>query len=354
MTLWGRTHWQEGFPFSPTRLRPQAPARPPCAAEAVTAARIPEAGTPPIPWAAPTDAAGPMTHPDPVPSAAPSRLAPHRPGLRLMPLAAFAWAGPGVRRGGTPALPRTRPEHLLIWLVSGRMRLQIARQATEMQPGSLRFIPAGTALAAHPLPGAEGHVLTLAPDLTTDLDPALPRQVTAGHPGAGGAALLVTLRDLADEAARATDRRALACHLNLLSLRLSRLDPEPGRVPAATRGNAANADAPRPDRPLVERFLALAAVELGQCRSLAGLAQDLGTTLTVLDRSCLEARGRRAVDLLHGLRLDRAAELLRHTDCPPGRIAQDLGYASHAHLTRAFVTATGRTPEAYRVQMRQP
>ena len=203
MTLWDRTHWQEGFPFSPTRLRPQALARPRCATEAVTAPRIPEAGTPPIPWAVPTDAPGPAARPGTTtPGAAPCNFFPHRPGLRLMPLAAFAWSGPGVRRGGTPALPRTRAEHLLIWLVSGRMRLQIARQATEMQPGSLRFIPAGTALAAHPLPGAEGHVLTIAPDLTADLDPALPRQVTAGHLGAGGDALLVTLRDLADEAAR--------------------------------------------------------------------------------------------------------------------------------------------------------
>ncbi|TGN47149.1 AraC family transcriptional regulator, partial [Paracoccus liaowanqingii] len=286
--------------------------------------------------------------------ATPQRFAPRRALLRLLPLAAFAWGGSGSARGSSPTLPRTRPDHLLIWVVTGRMRLHIARQAVEMRPGSLRFLPAGTAFAALPLPGAEGHVLTISPDLSHGLDPALPRQVTAGHVGAAGDALLVTLRDLADEAARASDRRALACHLTLLSLRLSRLDPEPDRSPADLQAAARNAAPPHPDRPLVERFLALAAVELGHCRSLAGLAQDLGTTLTVLDRACLAARGRRAVDLLHGLRLDRAAELLRHTDCPPARIAQDLGYASHAHLTRAFVTATGRTPEAYRHQMRQP
>lgn len=224
------------------------------------------------------------------------------------------------------------------------MRLNFPRRAVVLGAGEVRYIPAGTAFAAHPLAGADGHVLMLSPELTVDVDPALPCTTIAGSIGGSAAALLGNLRELVDEAARSPDSKALACHLNLLSLRLSRLDPARDPQPELPGVTV--------DRPLVDRFLALAAIELGSWRTLADLAQDLDTTLTQLDRACLEARGRRAIDLLHELRLERASELLRHTDKPTIRIAQELGYASHTHFARAFVTATGRTPDAYRTQMR--
>lgn len=348
MSLWDRTDWKGGFPFSPTRLRPSGPARPGPVDQAVTAATIPDGGIAPRPWRAGAAPLGRVVVPDALTvrvAPASRRFAPRRASLRLIPLAAFAWGGAAGRQTDA-ALPRTRPDHVLIWVASGRMRLQFPRRRAVLGPGDVRYIPAGTAFAAQALSGAEGHVLMIAPDLTVDIDPALPRTMIAGSIGASANALLVNLRELVDEAARSPDRAALTCHLNLLSLRLSRLDPE--------RDHAAATPPTPSDRPLVDRFLSLAAIEMGTFRTLADLAQDLDTTLTQLDRACHEARGRRAVELLHELRLERAAELLRHTDRPTARIAQDLGYASHTHFTRAFVTATGRTPEAYRSQMRLP
>ncbi|CAM3208880.1 AraC family transcriptional regulator [Paracoccus nototheniae] len=346
MSLWDRTDWKGGFPFSPTRLRPYGPGRATATGQAVTAATIPDDGIAPLPWRAGIAPLGRVVVPDALTvrvAPASRRFAPRRASLRLIPLEAFAWGGPADLRG-SPALPRTRPDHVLIWVASGRMRLQFPRRDVVLGPGDVRYIPAGTAFTARPLSGAGGHVLMIAPELTADLDPALPRTMIAGCVGAGATAFLVTLRDLVDEAARRPDRAALSCHLNLLSLRLSRLEPERDHCPGTPQSP--------PDRPLVERFLALAAIEMGTWRTLADLAQDLDTTLTQLDRACHQARGRRAVELLHELRLERAAELLRHTDRPTARIAQDLGYASHTHFTRAFVTATGRTPEAFRTQMR--
>ncbi|WP_378944916.1 helix-turn-helix domain-containing protein [Paracoccus sp. R86501] len=344
MSLWERTGWTGGFPFSQTNLRPVGRGR--VDAIDVTAATVPEAGTAPIrhrSWlrqGAPTgrivvpDAlsirVGPMTR----------RHAPRKASLRLFPLGGFVWGSQSH-----PVRPRTRPDHTLIWVTGGTMRLDLPRQTVLLGAGDVRYVPSGTAFAATPQEGAEGHVLTISPELTSEVDPALPTQMTAGSVGQSGAALLVNLQELVREATNSPDRKALTCHLNLLSLRLSRLDPE--RQPHAPRST------PTADRPLVDRFVTLADQQLGSWQTLADMAQQLDATLTQLDRACIEAKGRRAVELLHELRLERAAEMLHHTDRPIGRIALDLGYASQTHMTRAFVTATGRTPETFRIQMRQ-
>lgn len=273
-------------------------------------------------------------------TAAPRRLAPRRAALRLIPLGAFAW---GTEQ--TPSRPRTRPEHLLLHVTQGAMRLDFPRDHLMLAPGQICFIPAGTAFAARPRSDAEGQALLISPDLCGDMDPGFPDRRLSGTPDHGADALAISLQDMADEARGRPDAQVLTCHLNLLAVRLFRLDPihAPHRaqqIPAA------------PDRPLVDRFLSLAVEDLGACRTLADLAEDLGATLTQLDRACQEARGRRAIDLVNELRLERAAEMLRHTDRAPTWIARDLGFASQTHMTRAFVTATGRTPEAYRAQMR--
>jgi AraC family transcriptional activator of pobA len=268
------------------------------------------------------------------------RYAPRKESMRLFPLGAFTWGSKT-----NPVRPRTRPDHTLIWVTAGLMRLDLPRHSAVLAAGDVRYIPSGTAFAATPQTGAEGHVLTISPELTGDVDPALPHIMTAGSVGQSGAGLLVNLRELVDEATTTPNRHALTCHLNLLSLRLSRLDPE--QVTAIQTSVAIV------DRPLVDQFMMLAERELGSLRTLADMAENLGTTLTQLDRACQQAKGRRAIELMHELRLERAAELLRHTDKPMGRIALDLGYASQTHLTRAFVEATGRTPEIFRAQIRQ-
>lgn len=345
MSLWDHSGWKGGFPFTPTRLRPQGRGVKGQGGDIdVTAAHVPEAGVkgPGRGVAAASPEPGRIMWSDAVAvrvAPAAGRFTSRAAGLRLLPLAAFSWGSRSL-----PVQPRTRPEHTLIWVTEGQMRVDFPKHGTVMKPGDVHYIPAGTAFAAKPAPGAQGHVLLVSPELTADVDPPLPSTVTAGSAGKGAPTLLGTLQELGDEAASTSDRRAMSCHLNLLSLRLMRLDPARDHRPAA--GEVLQ------DRSLVDRFLALAAVELGNFQTLADLAQDLGTTLTQLDRACIEAKGRRAVDLMHELRLERAAEMLRHTNLPPARIAQDLGYASQTHLTRAFVDATGRTPEAYRQQMR--
>ena len=289
MSVWDRSDWTKGFPFTPTRLAPLGRGiRGQGGQIDVNGPHLQTEGTAPMPMQrarAADRVAGPQALSVRVAPAS-HRFGPRQASLRLLPAGAFTWGGRAV-----PVQPRTRPDHVLIWVSDGRMRIDFPRSGGILAAGDVRFVPAGTAFAA-----------------------------------------------------RSPDHRTLGCYLNMLSLHLSRLDPQ--------RDHRTDPGAVHTDRPLVDRFLALAAVEMGSCRTLADLAQDLGTTLTHLDHACIEARGHRAINQLHELRVDRAAELLRHTDRPVPRLAQDLGYASHAHFTRAFAAATGRTPEAYRSQMR--
>ena len=82
--------------------------------------------------------------------------------------------------------------------------------------------------------------------------------------------------------------------------------------------------------------------------TIADLAEDLGATTAELDAACQHRHGKRAVDLVHDLRLARAVQMLRDTSESPARIARMLGYSSLAHLSRAFVAATGRLPDSFR------
>lgn len=359
MAVLGGNDWRKGFPFTASLLRSGRPG----AQSGVAAPDIPDDGHPvnrhadssdrPTP---PRSAAGKappealalaLTGPDPLgPSrhAGMRRFVPRRASLRLLPLGAFLWG-----TNDSPPHPRTRPEHVLIWVTQGGLALRWPKSRALLRPGDLRYIPSGTAFAT--LPGAEtqGHVLLLPPDLAQGLDPALPTQGLAGRVGHQAEPLFFALQDLMAEAARdvaeTARRKALRQHLSMLALRLQRLDPpaETGLAPGPVCA----------DHALVEGFLAEVAPDPGRQVTLAELAAQMGTNLTTLDRACLATRGRRAIDLLHGLRLDRAAELLRHSDLPAHRISQMLGYTSLAHFTRAFVAATGRSPDAFRKQVRR-
>ncbi|MDN5568391.1 MAG: hypothetical protein L0G27_06525, partial [Paracoccus sp. (in: a-proteobacteria)] len=158
MSLWERTGWTGGFPFSQTRLRPAG--RGPGEQIDVTAASVPDAGLPPMrhsPWLRKVAPAGRIVVPDALAirvGPGTRRFAPRKASMRLFPLGAFTWGSPG-----NPIRPRTRPDHTLIWVTGGMMRLDLPRRTLLMGAGDVRYIPSGTAFAATPQTGAEGHVL---------------------------------------------------------------------------------------------------------------------------------------------------------------------------------------------------
>lgn len=332
MSALGNFRWA-GFPFSSSQVRL---GRRICAAD-VTAPFIPDASPSlpdddhlsmvPAPSARSIATIQPILHQ--------ARPVGRQQGMRLLPLQAFIWGGRAM-----PPQPRTRPDHALIWVTQGRVQLDFPRDHFILRTGDVRHIPAGTAFAATPSEGARGHVALISTRLAADAEPPLPERGMSAHVGHHAPQLEATLRELALESAN-PDAGTLSCLVNLLSLRLRQLLPS--RPPETPEPVA-------PDHPLIERFLDLAKQRLGSSMTVADLAAELRTTTGALDHACLAARGRRAVELIHRLQLDRAVDLLRETNLPTPRIAADLGYSGHAHFIRAFVAATGRTPDAFRAQ----
>ena len=255
-----------------------------------------------------------------------------RDSIRLLPLEGFVW-------GGSTLQPRARPEHALIWVTEGELRLDLPRQPGRMQAGDLRWIPAGTGFAASPMQAARGHVLLIRPEQMRDL---LPRHLIAASAGAHATQMQAILHDLDVMVRQGANRNLLIRQLDLLLRVIAEMPPtHPRSAPGLTETG---------DTGLIGRFEELARTHLGPTVTVADLAEMLGCSAAALDRAAQEHRGKRAVGILNDIRLQRAIALLRDTRLSVARIALDTGFASHAHLARALCTTTGCRPEAFRNQ----
>lgn len=330
--------FEPGFPFTPSRFKGVSQHGSALAVAPLKARLLPEAG---VNAAQLQDQAAQLSgsrstarlprHGEPPPAR--NRPAP----LKLLPLESFVWGG----RTAIPQ-PRTRGEIAVIWVTRGRLKLDFPRQSHRLGPGSLFFIPAGTAFATLPLVDCTGLVLLITPHLTRDLPQAFPARPTEGRVDHEDPALRQLFHDLMAEARRDSRdaRAALDCHLVLLALRLQRLEPAARHIERPAPED--------PDLPLVDRFLALAQTRIADNITIAEFAHDLGASTAELDAACRHKHGKRALDLINDLRLRRAVQMLRETQEDPARIARALGYSSLAHLSRAFVSATGRLPRQFR------
>lgn len=291
--------------------------------------------------AIPSDGAPPVDTAPPAPA-----LPRGRPGdgLRLIPLAGFHWGGP-MRGRKTPPSPRVRGDHVLIRPVAGGVSIAFPRQSHLLPAGRIAFIPAGTAFALSPPSEVEGQAL-LIPPAWIGAQP-LPKAFRSGWPAPEDAALLdPAILALAQGAARDPGGdSATPYQLGLIAVALSRLEDRAGPADPR-RDDLAGA------RPLTERFLDLAGQEMAANCTIAETARSLGCSLAQLDRACRQSRGRSALDLLYDMRLQLATEALRLTTRPVGEIAEALGYSGLGHFMRAFLAATGRTPDGYRALMR--
>lgn len=81
--------------------------------------------------------------------------------------------------------------------------------------------------------------------------------------------------------------------------------------------------------------------------SIESTARALGSSVRTLQRE-LNREGVAYRALVTAARSQRAMELLCGTDTSVTSIAMQLGYSSPAHFSRAFRTATGRSPSKYR------
>ena len=296
---------------------------------------------------APPDAAGPPARGAAVPAAANSTAptVPLRPfagrpspvggGLRLLPLDGFHWGS--SPRPGMPRTARVRGDNVLMRVAAGGLRLIMPTGAEDYGPGSVIFIPAGSAFGTLPLRDAAGQVLLVPRDIAQRLAVPLPARRIAGTDAQGGfAGQLAALADETGAAARAS----APARVELLPAALHRLAAAPAGVTGHRTGQGGRA--------LFDAFVDLTSRELGRGRTLADLAEALGTTAGGLDAVCRTHRGCSALELTYAIRIERACAMLRDRNCPTAQVAAELGFTGIAHLNRAFMAATGRPAEAFR------
>ena len=90
-------------------------------------------------------------------------------------------------------------------------------------------------------------------------------------------------------------------------------------------------------------------------RRVAEVAQELGTSTRTLERIALGYTGFTPAALIRRRRLQDAADRLRRDPTIDlARLATEVGYADHAHLTRDFRQVLGFTPSVYREDQHGP
>jgi AraC-like DNA-binding protein len=97
------------------------------------------------------------------------------------------------------------------------------------------------------------------------------------------------------------------------------------------------------------RILRWLEVHHSEAASLDDLAGHLGLSRFQASRAVRSACGRGFRELLSDHRLATARAMLRHTTLPIADIALRSGFGDRANFHRAFRTATGCTPEAWRM-----
>ena len=85
-----------------------------------------------------------------------------------------------------------------------------------------------------------------------------------------------------------------------------------------------------------------------QHRGVADYAAELGVTPTHLTRSCREASGLTAADILTQRSLYAARDMIETTDRPLQDIGQSLNFSSPAYFSRFVQHHTGQSPSMLR------
>jgi len=100
--------------------------------------------------------------------------------------------------------------------------------------------------------------------------------------------------------------------------------------------------------PRVEQVRQLLAAHLGQRWTLGGIARAVHISPYHLARQFRAATGQTIAQYLTGLRLAAALDRIQAGEDDLARVAADLGFASHSHLTERFRHGYGVTPSQVR------
>lgn len=254
----------------------------------------------------------------------------------------------GIRIGTIAQMARGTPwrlEHLhshdhdmLLWITRGQGRMVLQGLRSGIGTHNAVFIPAGTLLAVEL--GKQGFGLAIhLPDQPELALPEEPQHLRIRDVQAQ--AEIATILDVMQReqaANRPFADTAMRAHAMLMSVWLRRqmidhADDGP-RIPAAHR--------------LVQAYCALVARDYASPKLMGDYAVELGVTPTHLTRSCRDASGMTAADILTQRSLYAAREMIETTDRPLQDIGQSLNFSSPAYFSRFVQHHTGQSPSMLR------
>jgi AraC-like DNA-binding protein len=100
---------------------------------------------------------------------------------------------------------------------------------------------------------------------------------------------------------------------------------------------------------LVGRCRRLAGDRIGDAAlSVASLASELSCTADYLSHRFRECAGQGLIEYIHGLRMERAADLLRSTELSSKEVAWACGFSSHSYFIRVFRRRYAASPLEFR------
>lgn len=220
--------------------------------------------------------------------------------------------------------------------LDGRCAERIGRRSVDCVPGVLEFHPAGTTHSSTWC-ASGGRCFTVT--LGTRWVERIAALDTADRPYEG--MLSARHRPLATRLHRELLDATSASPLVLEGLTLTLLGEATRQREVTARG------APPAWLVRAEEFLRESAFASVRAEDAARVA---GVHPVVLARGFRRRHGVTVGEFVRRLRVDRAADLLARTMLPLSRIAQDCGFADHAHFTRTFRRERHLSPSEFRRQ----
>jgi AraC-like DNA-binding protein len=248
-----------------------------------------------------------------------------------------ARANSGHSKWRTEAM-RSYNNPVLLWFTRGQGRITISGATRGFGAHNLIFLPAGTMYGFEAIAQTYGSIVHLpdAPHLDLPRQPKHMRFREAAQQNEMTAMIGALSTEIEQD--RPSRERALDLHAGMMAVWVERqlsTMPECDMTPDASRR-------------LTSAFTHLVESSFHTAHSVTYYAQRLAVSPAHLTRACKIACGKSASALLADRIHFEARRMLMETNAPVKKIAQMLGFASHAYFSRAFQKHTGSAPSAFR------
>lgn len=229
-------------------------------------------------------------------------------------------------------------QNILLWITRGQGKMILQGLRSGIGTHNAVYVPAGTLLSLDL--GKQGFGLAAhLPD-----DPAFVLPDEAYHLRIRDVQAQAEISTILDVMQRENSAQrpflddAMRAHAMLMAVWLRRQiivhENDHPRIPAAHR--------------LVQAYCAMVARDYASPKLMGDYATELGVTPTHLTRSCREASGLTAADILTQRSLYAAREMIETTDKPLQDIGQALNFSSPAYFSRFVQHHTGQSPSMLR------